>query len=102
MGRTWERISRFHGHTLAALSATGQTTYRKRFNVLVQHYTFVPFNDVGAIERAMDDDTAAVLIEPIQGEGGIIVPDKDYWPLNYSIPKRPPFFMIRVLKKALS
>jgi acetylornithine/N-succinyldiaminopimelate aminotransferase len=70
----------FHGRTLAALSATGQTTYRKRFNVLVPHYTFVPFNNVDAVERALDDDTAAVLIEPIQGEGGIIVPDEGYLP----------------------
>ena len=70
----------FHGRTLATTSATGQTAYRKRFNVLVPHFTFVPFNDLCAVERAIDDDTAAVLVEPVQGEGGIIMPDEDYLP----------------------
>jgi acetylornithine/N-succinyldiaminopimelate aminotransferase len=70
----------FHGRTLAATSATGQTEYRKRFNVLVPHFTFVPFNDLKSLARAIDDDTAAVLVEPIQGEGGIIVPDDNYLP----------------------
>lgn len=70
----------FHGRTLATTSATGQTAHRKRFNVLVPHFTFVPFNDLGSAERAIDDDTAAVLVEPVQGEGGIIVPDQGYLP----------------------
>jgi len=61
----------FHGRTLATLSATGQEKVHKGFEPLVEGFTFVDFNSIEAIESALSDKTCAVLIEPIQGEGGI-------------------------------
>jgi acetylornithine/N-succinyldiaminopimelate aminotransferase len=68
----------FHGRTIGTLSATGQTVQTERFNVHMPFFEFVPFNDCEAIRKALDDDTAAVIIEPIQGEGGVRVPEPDY------------------------
>jgi acetylornithine/N-succinyldiaminopimelate aminotransferase len=68
----------FHGRTIGTVSATGQTIQTERFNVLMPHFEFVPYNDCEAIRNKLDEDTAAVIIEPIQGEGGIRVPDPDY------------------------
>jgi predicted acetylornithine/succinylornithine family transaminase len=68
----------FHGRTLAALSATGQERLQRGFEPLVPGFRHVPFNDVGAIERAITSKTCAVMLEPIQGEGGIRIPDVDY------------------------
>ena len=70
----------FHGRTLATLTATGQEKYRHGFEPLMPGFKHVPYNDLGALERALDNRTAAVLVEPIQGEGGVIVPDDDYLP----------------------
>ncbi len=61
----------FHGRTLGALSATYKPQYRKDFEPLVPGFSFVPFNKAAKLRAAVDDDTAAVLIEPVQGEGGI-------------------------------
>ncbi len=61
----------FHGRTLGALSATASSKYRKGFEPLLPTFSFAPLNDFSAFEKAMDDQTAAVLIESIQGEGGI-------------------------------
>ncbi len=68
----------YHGKTLGALSATGREKYRTPFGPLVPGFTHVPFNWIAAIEEAVTDKTCAVLIEPIQGEGGIIVPSPGY------------------------
>jgi acetylornithine/N-succinyldiaminopimelate aminotransferase len=70
----------FHGRTLATVSATGQEKYQHGFEPLVPGFKHVPYNDLRAMERAMDSHTAAVLVEPLQGEGGVYVPDDDYLP----------------------
>jgi predicted acetylornithine/succinylornithine family transaminase len=61
----------FHGRTFGALSATGQKQYREPFEPLVPGFEFVEFNDVEDLERKLTDDVCAVLVETIQGEGGI-------------------------------
>ncbi len=70
----------FHGRTLATVAATGQEKYRKPFHPLPPGFKFVPFNDLPALDEAIGDQTCAVMLEPIQGEGGINVPDDDYLP----------------------
>ncbi|MHB0884745.1 MAG: aspartate aminotransferase family protein [Bacillota bacterium] len=70
----------FHGHTGFALSAIGRDAYQKPFTPLMPGFKRVPFNNVQAIADAMTDDTAAVMLEPIQGEGGINVPSDDFLP----------------------
>jgi predicted acetylornithine/succinylornithine family transaminase len=61
----------FHGRTFGALSATGQKQYREPFEPLVPGFEFVKFNDIGDLERKLTDDVCAVMVETIQGEGGI-------------------------------
>ncbi len=70
----------FHGRTLATVTATGQEKYQHGFEPLVPGFKHVPYNDLRAMERAIDGRTAAILVEPIQGEGGVNVPDDDYLP----------------------
>jgi acetylornithine/N-succinyldiaminopimelate aminotransferase len=70
----------FHGRTLATVTATGQPKYQHGFEPLMPGFKHVPYNDLRAMERAIDNRTAAVLVEPIQGEGGVNVPDEDYLP----------------------
>jgi len=70
----------FHGRTLATVTATAQEKYHHGFEPLPGGFKYVAFNDLKALERAIDSRTAAVLVEPIQGEGGVIVPDEDYLP----------------------
>ncbi|MEW6220480.1 MAG: aspartate aminotransferase family protein [Thermodesulfobacteriota bacterium] len=70
----------FHGRTISTASATGQAKHRERFNPLMPNYLFVPFNDLTAMEETLDNSVAAVLLEPIQGEGGVNVPDPGYLP----------------------
>ena len=70
----------FHGRTMATLSATGQAKVREDFEPLLEGFRFVPFNDLPALEAAVTERTCAVLVEPIQGEGGVIVPDEGYLP----------------------
>jgi predicted acetylornithine/succinylornithine family transaminase len=61
----------FHGRTLATVTATAQEKYHKGFEPLVPGFRYVPFNDLRAVELAVDARTAAILVEPIQGEGGV-------------------------------
>ncbi len=61
----------FHGRTMGSLSATYKAQYREPFAPLVPGVTFLPFNDLPAAQAAIDDDTCAVIVEPIQGEGGV-------------------------------
>ncbi|MGD0828942.1 MAG: aminotransferase class III-fold pyridoxal phosphate-dependent enzyme, partial [Desulfobaccales bacterium] len=68
----------FHGRTLGALSATGQSKFGQGFDPLLEGFLFVPFNDLKALAAAVDDSVCAVLLEPIQGEGGVCLPDADY------------------------
>jgi acetylornithine/N-succinyldiaminopimelate aminotransferase len=68
----------FHGRTYAALTATAQPKYHAGFEPMVPGFEYVPFNDIGAVAQVLDDKTAAVLVEPIQGEGGINIPSPDY------------------------
>jgi acetylornithine aminotransferase/acetylornithine/N-succinyldiaminopimelate aminotransferase len=70
----------FHGRTLATVTATGQEKYQHGFEPLMPGFKHVPYNDLKAVERAMDSRTAAVLVEPIQGEGGVNVPGDGYLP----------------------
>ncbi|MGD9157566.1 MAG: aspartate aminotransferase family protein [Desulfobacteraceae bacterium] len=68
----------FHGRTMATLSATGQGKIKKGFDPLLHGFRFVPFNDAGAIESAIDETICAVMLEPIQGEGGVVCPEPGY------------------------
>lgn len=68
----------FHGRTMATLTATGQEKVHKGFEPLVPGFAYVPFNDLAALEGAVSDKTAAVLLEPIQAEGGVHVADRAY------------------------
>lgn len=68
----------FHGRSLAAITATGQKKYRKGFDPLPGGFDTVPFNDLEAVRKKIDKDTCAVMIEPVQGEGGIHVASKEY------------------------
>lgn len=71
-------LGSFHGRTLATLSATGQEKYHQGFQPLVPGFPLVPYNDLPAMERIRSERTVAVLVEPIQGEGGVVVPKPDY------------------------
>jgi acetylornithine/N-succinyldiaminopimelate aminotransferase len=70
----------FHGRTIATLSATGQEKYKRDFEPLCREFTHVKFGDIEDLEKALTKETAAVMLEPIQGEGGVVVPPQDYLP----------------------
>jgi acetylornithine/N-succinyldiaminopimelate aminotransferase len=69
----------FHGRTMATVSATGQEKVQRFFDPLLHGFKHVPFNDVAALEAAVTPTTCAVMLEPIQGEGGVNVPDPGYF-----------------------
>ena len=68
----------FHGRTLATVTATGKENYTRPFTPLPEGFPHVPFNDMDALERAVDATTAAVLLEPVQGESGVHVANPNY------------------------
>src|SRR5205823_5669932 len=71
-------VGAFHGKSMGSLAATGREKYRKPFEPMVPGYAHVPFNDLEAAEAAITERTAAIIIEPIQGEGGIITATPGY------------------------
>jgi predicted acetylornithine/succinylornithine family transaminase len=71
-------LNSFHGRTLGALSATGQPKYHQGVGPLLAGFSFAPFGDLDAAARLIDSETCAVLVEPIQGEGGINLPPAGY------------------------
>jgi acetylornithine aminotransferase len=68
----------FHGRTMATLSATGQDKIKKGFDPVLEGFDYVPFNDIKALQSKIDSSTCAVMVEPIQGEGGVRCPDAGY------------------------
>ncbi len=68
----------FHGRTFATVTATAQPKYHEGFLPLLPGFVYVPYNDISALEKAFTDEVCAVMIEPIQGEGGINVATKEY------------------------
>ncbi|HHT9153325.1 MAG TPA: aminotransferase class III-fold pyridoxal phosphate-dependent enzyme [Candidatus Hypogeohydataceae bacterium YC40] len=68
----------FHGRTIATITATAQPKYQKGFAPLLEGFTYVPFNDIDAAGQAVDGLTCAIMVEPIQGEGGINIATREY------------------------
>jgi acetylornithine/N-succinyldiaminopimelate aminotransferase len=68
----------FHGRTMATLSATGQEKIQIGYDPLLTGFKFVPFNDLDGLKEAIDESVCAVMLEPIQGEGGVVCPAPDY------------------------
>ncbi len=73
-------LKSFHGRTITTITATGQEKYQKGFEPLAPGFKYVPFNDLKSLEEAITENTCAVMLEPIQVEGGINIPDDDYLP----------------------
>jgi predicted acetylornithine/succinylornithine family transaminase len=71
-------LQSFHGRTLGSLTATGQEKYQKAFKPLPEGFKYVPYNDLDALKDAIGDRTCAVMLETIQGEGGVNVPSTEY------------------------
>jgi acetylornithine/N-succinyldiaminopimelate aminotransferase len=71
-------LNSFHGRTLGALSATGQPKYHKGLEPLLAGFSYAPFGDLAAAAKLVDAETCAIMIEPIQGEGGINIPPPGY------------------------
>ena len=68
----------FHGRTMATLTATGQDKIKEGFSPLLEGFSHVPFNDIYALKNEIDETVCAIMLEPVQGEGGIIPADPDY------------------------
>ena len=71
-------LNSFHGRTLASLTATGQPALQEGFGPMVPGFRYIPFNDLEALEANLTPQTAAIMLEPIQAEGGVVVPDVHY------------------------
>jgi acetylornithine aminotransferase len=78
----------FHGRTMGALSLTSKAAYREPFEPLPGEVTFVPYDDVAALAAAVDESVAAIVLEPIQGEAGVVVPSADYLAAAQDIARR--------------
>ncbi len=72
-------LNSFHGRTLATITATGQGRFQKGFTPLMPGFKYVPFGDVGAVANAITENTCAVMLEPIQAEGGVNLPPENYF-----------------------
>lgn len=68
----------FHGRTMATLSATGQEKVREGYDPVLQGFDYAEFNDIKSLEETIGPASCAVILEPVQGEGGVVCPDKDY------------------------
>lgn len=77
-GKIITALKSFHGRTLAAVTATGQVKYNKDFAPLPAGFSYVPYNDIAALQAAVDENTGAVMLEVIQGEGGVLPADPEY------------------------
>ncbi|MBF0109707.1 MAG: aspartate aminotransferase family protein [Magnetococcales bacterium] len=84
----------FHGRTLATLTATAQDKVQKGFAPLPAGFKYVPYNNPQAVEQAVGENTAAIMVEPIQGESGIVIPDVDYLPALRDIADRHDLLLI--------
>ena len=73
-------LNSFHGRTMMNVSATGQPHYQELFEPIPTGFTHVPFNDLDAIKSATNENTVAIMLEPVQGEGGVNIPDAEYLP----------------------
>lgn len=71
-------LNSFHGRTLATLTATGQEKFQKGFEPLMPGFRYVPFNDIHALRKVVNKNTCAIMLEPIQGEGGVRIPSEGY------------------------
>ncbi len=71
-------LASFHGRTIGTISATGQDKVKNGFNPMLQGFKYVPFGDAGALQNAISPNTCAVMLEPVQGEGGVNVPPPGY------------------------
>jgi predicted acetylornithine/succinylornithine family transaminase len=71
-------LGSLHGRTMATIAATGQEKVRVGFEPLTPGFRYAPFDDVTALEEALTPRTIAIMLEPIQGEGGVVVPQQDY------------------------
>ena len=72
-------LNSFHGRTLATVTATGQEKFQKGFEPLMPGFKHVPFDDINALQSAISRNTCAVMLEPIQAEGGVMIPSEDYF-----------------------
>jgi predicted acetylornithine/succinylornithine family transaminase len=71
-------VNSFHGRTFGAMTATGEEKIRKGFDPLLPGFRYVPFNDLDALKKEVSKDTCAVMLEPVQGEGGVVLPHPEY------------------------
>ena len=72
-------LNSFHGRTLGTVAATGQPDYQENFKPLLPGFVHVPYNDFEKIKEATTDNTVAILLEPVQGEGGVNIPDPEFF-----------------------